>query len=210
MLTAIAAKAFGVVLICSEDRETFNVITVIKCHFSLRTAVNGPERFCLTSLAFEQESKMEITIIVNSKIKIIYSYPISRVRRKCVHDRPNLHKQKSFNSLNGYLWLLGLSSPLLCAFYSSHRLQSTQSATVNNLIIQINSRRAIERFCTTVHYTQSPRNIPPQAFIVVFSDADREVDHSQTSILIGLFLVSCTKNRYFTPEHSSCTSRGVL
>lgn len=128
------------------------------------------------------------------------SYTITCSRRECAHHRlnpPLLPEQKSFKPLNGSLvWLIILSFALVF-FYLSHLQQSSTSATLEDLIVQIFSLRALKRFDRTVQFTRPPQIISRRASVVVFSDAGRKVDHDQTSIPTGLLFVEVHKKLRF-------------
>lgn len=197
LLTAIVVKAVDDVIFGGEDTEADNVIIFIQRQFNLGTVVYGPEKFFFYGLQFEQDSIMEITIDANYKLNTLEPFPITLGRRKCVDDRLNPSKQKSFISLNSSLGWLGISSSPLCANYISHIHQVFPSATKEDLIFQINSLRTLKLHGTTVHFTQPPRNVPLQVSIVVFSDSSRKLHDGQTSIYTDLLLESCAKNNHF-------------
>lgn len=151
----------------------------------LRTIVRGAGKCFFFGLQVEQKDSFYITFGTNQKLNALDAFPISRARRKDGNDQLNAIEQKVFNSLNSSLGWLGISaSPV----YSSYPQQQAQTATVTNLISQINHLRAQKKAGMKIRNTLSDNFHSAQESILVFSDAGQKEDHSQLSVLAGLLL----------------------
>ena len=193
----LAVKVVDDVLFAGETPVVNKIVQAIESRYQLRTVVRGPGRFLFFGLRIEQDENFDITVDADQKLDALEAFPISRARRKNGTHHLNSIEQKAFNSLNSSLGWLGIAASPLCSFYSSYLQQRAPTATVSDLISQINYLRVLKKTGTAIHFALPEGTRSAQASIMVFSDAGRKFDHGQLSVLAGLLLGDTEKYSVF-------------
>ena len=196
-LISVAVKVVDDVLFSGEPDVIDKIVGEIDAKFALGTIVRGPGEFLFYGLRIEQDESLDITVHADHKLEALDAFPISRPRRKDMQEALNAMEKKSFNSVNSSLRWLGIAASPLCAFYASYLQQCAPSATLSDLVVQINTLRALKKYGSTIHYTIPPPGSTVDASILVFSDAGRKVDRGQISVLSGLLLGDVKKGCVF-------------
>ena len=141
--------------------------------------------FVFFGLQVIQESNMSITIHGDEKLNSIACFPISRNWPKMVDEILNEVELRSFRSINSSLSWLGTNIPLFFALHSSWLQQKAPDPKFQDMIMQINSLRHLQKLGTSLT-SKHPIRGSCQLSLIVFADASRKSDHGLLCFISGL------------------------
>lgn len=111
----------------------------------------GPGRLGFFGHNIVQHEDFSCSIDGYGKLNALEPYPLSRLRRRQCEEKMNAIEENAFISINASIGWLGMTSSVLCAFYSIDLLNPPK---VSALMSQVSALNLLKRFGTLTTYVR--------------------------------------------------------
>ena len=178
-LVTLAVKIVDAILFAGTKKDVSEVIHKIENNYKLGAVVYGPGTFLFYGLQITQDTDYSITVQSDEKLSKLEGYPVDRQRRKQIETSLNAAEMHYFRSVNSSIGWLGIAASPFCTFYASTLQQKLPSASVHDLISQINNIRVLKKLGSAVTFKRPKDEKQYRLSVLIFSDASRSTDHGQ-------------------------------